>query len=183
MSGRSACAGKERKDPSVTPRKFRKFFAPRNTDSARIRPTRKAFQDVTRPFLCRKDVKSSPVHPSKYYSLHNSDPCENLMPQTKRRKRYHTPDPPSELTIDGSDSLESYQDDAQNDIVWSSPCERAARLSDTEIEYDHILSKNLLSKRILPISCRGLPGQLLERSFGTFSRNGKLSHSKPVNGL
>ncbi|KAK4238889.1 WD40-repeat-containing domain protein [Achaetomium macrosporum] len=55
--------GKERRNPSITPRKFQRFFTPRSRVSSKPSAARKALCDLTAPALNRCQTPSSPLKP------------------------------------------------------------------------------------------------------------------------
>ncbi|KAK4127844.1 WD40 repeat-like protein [Parathielavia appendiculata] len=61
--GASTSRGKERRNPSITPRKFQRFFTPRSRVSSKPSAARKALCDLTAPALNRCQTPSSPLKP------------------------------------------------------------------------------------------------------------------------
>jgi hypothetical protein len=55
--------GKERRNPSITPRKFQRFFTPRSRVSSKPSAVRRALRDLTAPALNRCQTPSSPLKP------------------------------------------------------------------------------------------------------------------------
>ncbi len=172
---------KERRDPSVTPRKFKKFFNPRSYGTFPNTRARKVLHDITTPTLNR-NAQSSPLRP--FPSL-NGQESIGFTPQSKRRKVYHTPETSSEkdCDFDGVHTGISVTGD-----IMSSPCERAVK----DLEYieeeeedeqysedDDELPRPEPLKRIVRIQDRGLGGQLLNRSVGASARQ---RYEYPVNG-
>ncbi|KAK3685614.1 WD40-repeat-containing domain protein [Podospora appendiculata] len=85
--------GKERKNPSITPRKFKRFFTPRSRVSSRPSAARKALHDLTAPALNRSQTPSSPLKPiSEEDGLDGLPSLQNGHRSSKRRKMLHTPD-------------------------------------------------------------------------------------------
>ncbi|KAH9206797.1 WD40-repeat-containing domain protein [Leptodontidium sp. 2 PMI_412] len=172
---------KERRAPSVTPRKFTRFFTPRSSHASLPNTrSRKALNDITGPAINRY-TQSSPLQPFRDINGQESSPL-GFTRESKRRKVFHTP----ELSPGKGLGFVSTHDDHSNMAgVLSSPCERAVRdlhyidegdedMSQGEDEED-VPPKPV--KRIVRLQHRGLGGQLLRRSIGTSSRHS----SYPVN--
>lgn len=173
---------KERRDPSVTPRKFNKFFNPRSYGTFPNTRARKVLNDITAPALNR-NTQSSPIRPFPNLSGQESI---GFTPQSKRRKVHHTPETSSEkeYDFDGAHNGISVMGD-----IMSSPCERAVKdlgyieEEEEEEEYseeDEELPRQEPLKRIVRLQDRGFGGQLLNRSIGTSMRQ---RYEYPVNGL
>src|SRR3569833_486927 len=86
---------KERRQPPITPRKFRRFFTPRSRVSPRPSAARKALHDLTAHALNRAQTPSSPLKAllDPYDGSGPSFPSETPPRRQKRRKLHHTPDP------------------------------------------------------------------------------------------
>ncbi|CAK7211124.1 hypothetical protein SBRCBS47491_001012 [Sporothrix bragantina] len=91
--------GKERRQPSITPRKFRRFFTPRTRVSANPSAARRALRDLTARALNRSQTPaSSPLHfnSSPLVADDNSHGGDDVLPSSrivKRRKTgHHTPE-------------------------------------------------------------------------------------------
>ncbi|KAI6245647.1 Cell division cycle protein cdt2 [Erysiphe necator] len=185
LSGRSLHT-REKRDPSITPRKFRKFFTPRHTSSggtSQVTSDRQVFFINTR-FKTASKVKevnkSCPTQQYRHTGSIGDSHYDSLLPKAKRR-RYNSP----ELSPCISGIRESHEDagdnilDFRNDIQLSSPCERALRLPREIRKIAHDKNENLdvdevhnegLQHMIIPLRSRGLAGKLLERDLGnTFS--------------
>ncbi|KAG4441385.1 hypothetical protein IFR05_003142 [Cadophora sp. M221] len=172
---------KERRAPSVTPRKFTRFFTPRSSHASLPNTrSRKALNDITGPAINRY-TQSSPLQPFRDINGQESSPL-GFTRESKRRKVYHTPEmsPGKELGFVGT-----HGDDLNMAAVLSSPCERALRDLHYIDEVDEDVSEAEDEegvpprpvKRIVRLQHRGLGGQLLRRSIGTSSRH----YSYPVN--
>ncbi|KAI1772946.1 WD40 repeat-like protein [Hypoxylon cercidicola] len=178
LSPPRASNGKERRNPSITPRKFRRFFTPRSRVPTRISPARKALQDLAAPNLNNRyqtPAPSSPLLPPT--SSMGPMPDENLpdspTQRSKRRKFHHTPDsspcrpsvsfnlPPSAdirpALLSPIRSLASSQENMDSDEDES----------DDEME---LPSQSVPVKRITPLTSRGLAGQLVQRELGGMPR-------------
>ncbi|TVY36695.1 Cell division cycle protein [Lachnellula subtilissima] len=196
---RQANGQKERRNPSVTPRKFNRFFTPRSHGYRQTTASRRALNDITAPANNHNTVQSSPLRPKN-----SSDNQENQSPllferDLKRRKLDHTPEGSPErsflskrngvITGNGGKARGSSQN------IPSSPCERVRstlytedreeleELEEVEAEgdYDEDEEPFLPPKpveRIVPLSDRGLAGRLLQLSLGNSIRQ---HHEYPVN--
>lgn len=78
--------GKERRNPSITPRKFQRFFTPRSRVSSKPSAARKALCDLTAPALNRCQTPSSPLKPISEENLSHSQDAH----RGKRRKFHHS---------------------------------------------------------------------------------------------
>ncbi|KAK4250238.1 WD40-repeat-containing domain protein [Corynascus novoguineensis] len=78
--------GKERRNPSITPRKFQRFFTPRSRVSSKPSAARKALCDLTAPALNRCQTPSSPLKPISEENLSHSQEAH----RGKRRKFHHS---------------------------------------------------------------------------------------------
>ncbi|TVY53898.1 Cell division cycle protein cdt2 [Lachnellula cervina] len=197
---RQANGQKERRNPSVTPRKFNRFFTPRSHGYRQSTASRRALNDITAPANNHNIVQSSPLRPKS-----SLDHQENQNPtlfgrDLKRRKLVHTPEGSPERTflskkkgvIAGNGG--KARGNSQN--IQSSPCERVGRstpyaedrdeleeLEEVEAEvYDSEDEESFLPpkpvERIAPLSDRGLAGRLLQLSLGNSIRQ---HHEYPVN--
>ncbi|KAK4147157.1 WD40-repeat-containing domain protein [Dichotomopilus funicola] len=92
---RPVSRGKERRNPSITPRKFRRFFTPRSRISAQPTAARKALCDLTAPALNRYQTPSSPLKPISEEELQDSGHHEH---RGKRRKFNHLTTTPEKQT-------------------------------------------------------------------------------------
>lgn len=70
-----------KKPPTVTPRRFKKFFTPRQTSGA-VRTSRKALQDITKPALNYK----SDIQVTSSLSVFSDPPRTERSPKRKRRR-------------------------------------------------------------------------------------------------
>lgn len=169
--------GKERRVPSITPRKFQRFFTPRSRVSSKPSAVRKALHDLTAPALNRDQAPaSSPLKPISEEQL--GAPIEDELPDyrtAKRRKTQHTPSRshlPSPLPT--SPGLLATPDIRPG---LSSPIRHVKFRPNRRMDVDHhdgvsededdeppLPSPKL--KRIVPLHTRGLGGQLVQRMSG-----------------
>jgi hypothetical protein len=182
---------KERRNPSITPRKFSKFFTPRSQASTNSTSARQALNDITAPSNNRPGVLSSPIRFTSRIRAEKKDNLSTFPRDLKRRKLLHTPEPTPERTYPhtkehGFEVLED-EDEDNDDFpnIQSSPCERAAHLDRKEeedkVEDDENVYQEPL-RRIIPIGRRGLGGKLLQSMSGLPTRNGRQHHVYPTNG-
>ncbi|KAI2623152.1 WD40 repeat-like protein [Hypoxylon sp. NC1633] len=192
---RADANGKERRNPSVTPRKFKRFFTPRSRVPSYISPARKALQDLAAPALNHRyqtPAPSSPLGPG----LEDQDLLEdeNLEPLDghiiKRRKFYHhTPDsspcrPPHILPM--QPTLEHWANPRpalQSPI--GSTIQDEDRRDETHTNQDderqnEAPSKPSPKKPLIPMAKRGLAGQLAQRELGGIPRTGRSYMSYPT---
>ncbi|RKF64775.1 Cell division cycle protein cdt2 [Erysiphe neolycopersici] len=189
---------REKRDPSITPRKFRRFFTPRHTASknpARVSSARQAFINIRRSITTNNEketIKSCPSRQFCYNSGVGDDQLDTLLPVPKRR-RYNSPElsPCFSGKRESQKSIKYNTCDYRNDVRLSSPCERATRLlreirgkedgeeqnmelkldlNSMEVEDGNETQNEALQKTILPLRTRGLTGQLIERELGITSR-------------
>lgn len=174
---------KERRNPSITPRKFSRFFTPRSQASNCPSPSRQALYDITAPSNNHRGVLSSPI---RFSSRAEKDDNPSTFPTRdhKKRKLIHTPeDTPNHIYAEsnGHEELEALRDeDADEDLqnIQSSPCERAAHVDQIEEEKEHLEPL----QRIIPLDQRGLGGKLLQSMSGLPTRSRRQHYAYPVNG-
>ncbi|KAI1005663.1 hypothetical protein K3495_g2557 [Podosphaera aphanis] len=157
---------RERKNASVTPRKFKRFFTPRNLELGQKSATRQALYEATRSALNFEELKSSPACSPSILSC----PTESYR-ESKRRKRHHVPSTTQEnLSTNGLDCPRVCVEDDQFAVLPSSPCERAAMAWDSDEDHAETGRTQIRQQNILQFKNQGLSGRLLERSYGSFSR-------------
>ncbi|KAL2135208.1 hypothetical protein VTI74DRAFT_9414 [Chaetomium olivicolor] len=170
--------GKERRNPSITPRKFQRFFTPRNRVSSKPSAARKALCDLAAPALNRCQTPSSPLKPvSEECSLPHSQDAH----RGKRRKVHHatpvqqTSHLPSPLASSPLlptpelrpglrspiQSLKSRQ--ALQDGIFADD----GVPEDEDEDEDEELEEAPALKRPLPLHRRGLGAQLVQRMAGS----------------
>ncbi|KAI1767505.1 WD40 repeat-like protein [Hypoxylon sp. FL1150] len=191
LSPPRASNGKERRNPSITPRKFRRFFTPRSRVPSRISPARKALQDLAAPALNNRyqtPAPSSPLLPPTFSDALMPDD-ENLqespsLRRSKRRKFNHTPETspcrPS-VSFDLTPLTDSGPALLSPIRSLASSQEKIDLDSDTDESDDEMeLPPHSMPKRIVPLTSRGLAGQLLQREFGGMSRARRSYMSYPT---
>ncbi|KAK4153124.1 WD40-repeat-containing domain protein [Chaetomidium leptoderma] len=164
--------GKERRNPSITPRKFQRFFTPRSRVSSKPSAARRALCDLTAPALNRCQTPSSPLrpkelslphlqgaYPGKRRKFHHSTPEKEagylpsplnsspLLPTADLRPRLGSP-------IQSLRSRQALQDDVYVDDDVS------------EDEGEEPAAMPPASQRLVPLHRRGLGAQLVQRMTG-----------------
>lgn len=178
---------KEKRQPSITPRKFNRFFTPRSRGSLTIKLPRGALEDITLPANNRNGTQSSPIRP-----FNNGNGVENspttFTREMKRRKLLHTPGPLSDDS--GSekgclfDQRHVFEDsflDEHNHLHSSQPSVSAKDSLERPLKLD-LLPFSPLAKHIRQLKSRGLAGRLLQLSLrsGTSIKGQRLNY--PDNG-
>lgn len=164
-------SGRERRNPSITPRKFTRFFTPRIVETTRPSSSRRALIDITQPAL----NETSPARTTRRTGILDSSPPPEFPRDLKRRKVFHTPD----ATPDSKEHGYHGRHSGESDALHSSPCERSSATLYKTIEEEPPVE----AKRIVPLRSRGFGGQILERNHGsTAGRFGRQHHVYPVNG-
>ncbi|KAI3323010.1 WD40 repeat-like protein [Xylariaceae sp. AK1471] len=177
-------SGKERKDPSITPGKFKRFFTPRSRVPSKVSPARKVLRDLGASTLNQRyqtPAPSSPLRPLFEEEPESTD--EDLELQScrlaKRRKIQHTPESsparPSPLGVSfGFEagllspirSLSSSQEICESDEEYSDAVD--------------VPTPSHPSRRLQPLSSRGMTGQLAQRELGALPRAGHAYMSYPA---
>ncbi|KAK6217872.1 hypothetical protein LQW54_003160 [Pestalotiopsis sp. IQ-011] len=180
----------ERRNPSITPRKFRRFFTPRLRTASQqqpgdhISPARRALRDLADSTLNNRlqtPAPSSPLQPPSEDGNLQDEAIDKNDDRAKRRKMNHTPDsspiqplltetgfPPPTSTkklsvlLSPIQSFHSSQNTLDEDV---SDCE-------------DLDSKPI--KRLAPLPSRGFSGQLLQREYGGRPRAGRSYMSYPT---
>lgn len=171
--------GKERRNPSITPRKFNRFFTPRSHGSTQLSSARQALQDIT-----GRSRNSTPVSLSRPIPR-NTSGQENGLPtftrDLKRRKLYHTPDSSPEDPNDTKykDLGYMFQDPTieTDGNIQSSPCERILQNLNSVGEEDEPQEP---ARPIKQIADQGLAAQVLQINIGS-STTSRQYHNYPVN--
>jgi hypothetical protein len=175
---------KERRNPSITPRKFNRFFTPRSLRSSDATSSRHALHEINYSTNSRDVTQSSPVRPPRIASGQENSPT-TFTRDLKRRKLYHTPDSSPEHTyLEGKGQevgfkvMQDIELREQHENIPSSPCERIPRdLKRIEEE----TAQEPLS-RIVQMEDRGLGAQLLQLSINAQTCSRRLRLSYPING-
>lgn len=176
---------RERRNPSVTPRKFRKFFTPRSYGPATRASTRNALHDITTNNVHQS--QSSPIRaPRSLNELSNEPPSSPPVPRDlKRRKLFHTTPSTSPINASprencpGFEFMENIKPKDNNSLkVDSSWSQMASAVVEPIVQS----TPKVLVKRINTVDNRGLASQLLHMNIGS-SSTGRTQRFVPyVNG-
>lgn len=179
-------ARRERRKPSITPRKFNRFFTPRSHGSTRLSSARQALQDITGGSAnSRHTSQSSPSRPFRNTSSLEGTPS-SFTRDLKRRKLYHTPESSAEqLNETKRKDVAFMVHDVEPRLgsdgnIQSSPCERAFR------NVEDVHEEDAAQEPIRPIkqtSHDGLAAQILQMSIGSSTRTSRQHFAYPVNGM
>ena len=188
-------SSKERRNPSITPRKFQRFFAPRSSRvSSKPSAARKALNDLTASSINRGQTPSSPLGPiseeealSELPDLQNGNRAakRRKLQQTPRKQSSHLPSPlntsPALLpTPELRPGLSSPIHNLRSRQAFRGDVDTRDEISDDEDEDDHLPMPELVHKRIVPLHQRGLAGQLVHRMTGGAPRGGFRGTGIPV---
>ncbi|KAI1125376.1 WD40-repeat-containing domain protein [Nemania abortiva] len=175
-------SGKERKDPSITPRKFKRFFTPRSRAlSSQLSPARQALRDLGAPTINQRyqtPAPSSPLQPVCEEEPEDEDLTLQSCRIPKRRKIQHTPEssPIRPLSLGPSYGLEAGLLSPIQSLKSSQElCESDDECSDIELP-----PPSHPPKPILSLPSRGLAGQLAQRELGGLPRAGRSYMSFPA---
>ena len=181
-------SGKESRQPSVTPRKFRRFFTPRS-HGYQHSSARRALYEISAPALNRNVTQSSPLRPFRNINSKEETP-HSFIRGSKRQKTTHTPETPPQKGSRPFHCTASESIEVENgEMILSSPCERAA--PDTNyLDRDSIEEEQEQEypqpveplKRIISRVDMGLGGQLLNLSIGSSVGRRRQNYVYPVNG-
>lgn len=184
--------GKERRNPSITPRKFQKFFTPRSRVSSKPSAARRALRDLADSALNRCQTPSSPL------KAVSEETDEDELPSyrgAKRRKFNHnTPDHalhslPSPLNTSPAFLSSPGARPALRSPIQSLRLRRSVREildetdeSETEEDGYELPVRSPEYKRPVQLGRRGFGGQLLERMTGGMSRTVDRDLPHPIAG-
>lgn len=184
--------GKERRNPSITPRKFQRFFTPRSRVSSQPSAVRKALCDLTAPALNRCQTPSSPLKPiSEELNLPHFQDAH----RGKRRKFHHHPKPenqPSHLpsplnsspllpTATLTPSLRSPIQSLKSQQALPEDVYRDDDVSE-DSEQEEPAAVAPAHRRVLPLHRRGLGAQLVQRMTGAMPHASDRALECPVAG-
>jgi hypothetical protein len=182
--------GKERKNPSITPRKFRRFFTPRprvpsHHRSAHISPARRALRALAAPEVNNRYQTPAPSSPLKPPTEEDYIQGENAVENTraKRRKIHHTPEssPCRPQHLESSTHVQP----SVGGLALLSPMlsmKSSQELSESDESEDEDLLSQKPIKRLSPLTSRGMAGHLIQRETGGMPRPGRSYMSYPVAG-
>lgn len=172
--------GKEKRKPSITPRKFQRFFTPRSRVSSTPSAARRALRDLAGPSINRGQTPSSPLK-----AISEENRYDDLLPSlqdaqrvSKRRKTQHTPDQAAHCHLPSPlNTSSAIQENPSSRPRLRSPIKttRSSRVDsildegaydDNDEEEDGLPTEPRELKRIVPLARRGFQGQLLQRMTG-----------------
>ncbi|KAI0471660.1 WD40-repeat-containing domain protein [Xylariaceae sp. FL0804] len=175
---------KERRDPSVTPRRFGRFFTPRTRVPSQPSPARRALRELAATSLNNRLQTPAPSSPLKPPGTEERGRDETYDPQddrlSKRRKTHHTPEsspcrPPrlSNAVCADPGLLSPLQSLSSSQEIRETETDE----EDSENELP-VVSKPV--RRLRTLTSRGQSGQLAQRSFGGLPRAGHSHMSCPA---
>jgi len=174
---------KERKDPSITPRKFERFFTPRSRVPSHLSSARKALRDLGSSSLNQRYQTPAPSSPLRPFSEEKTQPEDGDLEAhscrlSKRRKIQHTPESspirPSPLEV--SHGFEA----GLLSPIRSLSSSQEIREFDDDCSDDDLPDISQPSKPLIPLSRRGLAGELAQRELGSLPRSGHAYLSSPT---
>ncbi|CZR57372.1 related to lethal(2) denticleless protein [Phialocephala subalpina] len=187
-------SGKTRGNPSITPRKFKRFFTPRTQPPPQHNRTRRVlFGAHSNGLNLNRTVQSSPVPPPTSWGQENDLP--EFPREFKRHKVSHTVEAGSEYVTAEVKypefTIVEYGKD-QSERLMSSPCPKGSPVffgtdgsSDDEgtaaDRAGRVNPQDLVKPVVASKSREGLSGQLLDMELGNLGRPGRLNHSYLVN--
>ncbi|KAK1754813.1 WD40-repeat-containing domain protein [Echria macrotheca] len=174
--------GKERRNPSITPRKFQRFFTPRSRVSSNPSAARRALRDLAGPALNRCQTPSSPLKPISEDNVADELPVRR---SAKRQKTQHTPDSVRQLPspLNTSPAL---LPTPEIKPALRSPIQslKAHQVTQDALDVDESEEEDLPEereyRRPVPLTRRGLGGQLAQRMMGGMSCRGSQMMRHPV---
>ncbi len=178
---------KEKRQPSVTPRKFTRFFTPRSHGPFAASSSRRALNDITAPARNRNGIQSSPLPPVNGFGGQENSQIA-FTRDMKRRKLLHTPSPsPEDSSPEKSskfsrpcdfhgEGVEEYSD------IYTSPYQPN---TEERCNKEHKQARSITcppARRIQQLEARGLAGRLVQLSLGYSGRSTRQRFSKPAAG-
>lgn len=179
---------KVKRQPSITPRKFTRFFTPRSHGSLLSKSSRRALFDITMPSNNHSGAQSSPLRPTSN-SLAGENSPTTFTREMKRRKLIHRPS----LSPDNAEcSKQSENGQSQNIGGHAAKADRSSRRSPSVVhgletseetsDAESQLHIKVQSQRIMRLKERGLSGELVELSL-SYSKTRRYQHlSYPTSG-
>jgi hypothetical protein len=177
---------KEKRQPSITPRKFNRFFTPRTHGRLTTNSSRAALEDITGPANNRNGTQSSPIRP-----FNNGIGAENsptsFTREMKRRKLLHTPSPSPEEP-DPEKIYPFYPRSNSNDYTRKEhyPPNSSQLSATTEdalgSQKQELPLHSTPTRQFKPLDARGIAGRFLQLSLrsSTISKYRCLKY--PING-
>ncbi|KAI1377230.1 WD40 repeat-like protein [Hypoxylon crocopeplum] len=180
---------KERRNPSITPRKFKRFFTPRSRVPSSISPARQALKNLAAPDLNHRYQTPAPSSPLGRLTEQAEDENIELVNdrRAKRRKCQHTPDssPYLPLLFDpnnhlGPTSTSKARPGLLSPIRSLNSSRDIIESDQDESEDDEPPSQPAPMRRLVPLTSRGYAGQLAQRHLGGMPRAGRSFMSFPT---
>lgn len=195
---------KEKRNPSITPRKFKKFWTPQPQRSygAPNGPSRRGLlfvQNLRSSHLpSGQNVQSSPVQPPAF---DEENPSPDFPRHLKRQKRSHILDAGESKDLSFAPAHHEPNSESRsgsnNEEIQSSPCPRGSgsclrtdESSDSDEEEaietprPNVANPKQLAKPVQRWNYDGgLSAQLFEMQLGRGSRPGRLRYDYPINGM
>ena len=176
---------KQRRNPSITPRKFNRFFTPRSLRSSDATSSPNALMEINGGGYNRGGPPSSPIRSHRLVLGQENTPT-TFTRDLKRRKLYHTPDSsPNQPQIEGKEQEiglrvpHDMDSNGEQENIPSSPCERMQRdLHDVQEEATEESLEHLVEAEE-----RGLGAHLLQLRINAAPTSRRQHLSYPVNGL
>ena len=157
--------------PTVTPRRFRKFFTPRSSlrRNVKVGSSRQALRDITSGDSNRRPLgrrRSSKIDEIQIFEDENTEALDSS--RKRKRRLHHTPDPTPELSspLKRCRRVSVVEPDSASEAENGSP-------GSSLDEYDSIRRPNPTNIRpIAPWEQNNLSGQRLLRECGGLSLTG-----------
>jgi hypothetical protein len=177
---------KEKRQPTITPRKFTRFFTPRSHGPI-ASSSRRALEDITAPVNNRNGVQSSPIRSAKPIAGQDNSPTI-FTRDLKRRKLLHTPSPSPENSSPAK-AHSIYQPQVSDDEDpkdrrrdFSSPYWKNVEDGVREHHSPSLKPTNASLRHIRQLDTQGISGQLLQLNIGSRSTHSRRRSMWPVSG-
>ncbi|KAI2643700.1 WD40-repeat-containing domain protein [Xylaria nigripes] len=179
-------SGKERKEPSITPRKFMRFFTPRSRVPSKPSPARRALRDLGSSRTNQRYQTPAPSSPLK--PVFEEEPEDEGLVELessrplKRRRIQHTPEssPIRLLTRNASHGSEAGLLSPIRSLSSGQDIYELDEEHSDDDDDDDVSGPNYPPERLLPLANRGFAGQLAQRELGGRSRTGHAYISYPA---
>jgi hypothetical protein len=195
---RAATRDRERRNPSITPRKFQRFFTPRSRVPSRPSAARRALLELTAPALNRSQTPSSPLKSIGEHGQFTEANSSFGHGPVKRRKIELSadlspaglpfpsclPSPlPHSLQIDRTATVET----GLLSPIQSLPSTQSTEaVAESEADYEdaeELVEASRPLRRILTLSHRDLAAHVVQREAGYSSRTLQCNSALPVGGM
>ncbi|KAK3359965.1 WD40-repeat-containing domain protein [Lasiosphaeria hispida] len=180
--------GKERRNPSITPRKFQRFFTPRSRVSSQPSAARRALRDLAGPALNRCQTPSSPLKPIS--EDNGLDDLPTLRVVKRRKVQHSTPDRssytlPSPLNtspvlLPTPDMRPGLQSPLRSLRSRRALLEEVELDDDASEDGDELPEEPREYRRPVPLDRRGFEAQLVQRMTGGMPMVGSRALPHPV---